>query len=89
MLLLHGHRGNRDQLLVHAEYLVEAGYGALSIDFRNHGESDGEFTSMGYHELKDARAAFRFLQDQRGSRRDRDMGSFHGRRCRQPIDARS
>ena len=65
MLLLHGHRGNRDQLLVHAEYLVEAGYGALLTDFRNHGESDGDFTSMGYHEIKDARAAYRFLQDQK------------------------
>ncbi|MDE2635935.1 MAG: alpha/beta fold hydrolase [Chloroflexota bacterium] len=65
VLLLHGHGGNRDQLLVHAEYLVEAGYGALLIDFRNHGESDGEVTSMGYHEVKDARAAYRFLQDQK------------------------
>lgn len=64
VLLLHGHRGNRDQLLVHAEYLVEAGFGALLIDFRNHGESDGEFTSMGYHEIKDARAAYRFLREQ-------------------------
>lgn len=64
VLLLHGHRGNRDQLLVHAQYLVEAGYGALLIDFRNHGESDGKFTSMGFHEVKDARAAYRFLQDQ-------------------------
>ena len=62
MLLLHGHRGNRDQLLDHAEYLLDAGYGALLIDFRNHGESDGKFTSMGFHEVKDARAAYRFLQ---------------------------
>lgn len=64
VLLLHGHRGNRDQLLVHAQYIVEAGYGALLIDFRNHGESEGAFTSMGYHETKDARAAYGFLQAQ-------------------------
>lgn len=62
VLLLHGHSGNRDQLLEHAQYIVEAGYGALLIDFRNHGESDGRITSMGYHETKDARAAYRFLQ---------------------------
>jgi len=62
VLLLHGHRGNRDQLLVHAEYLVAAGYGALLIDFRNHGDSEGDRTSMGYHELKDARAALRYLE---------------------------
>ena len=64
MLLLHGHRGNRDQLLPHANYLLEAGYGALLIDFRNHGESEGDFTSMGYHEVMDARAAFQFLERQ-------------------------
>ena len=64
VLLLHGHRGNRDQLLVHAEYLAAAGYGALLIDFRNHGESGGTFTSMGYHEIKDARAAYRYLERQ-------------------------
>lgn len=64
VLLLHGHGGNRDQLLVHAEYLLAAGYGALLIDFRNHGDSEGDHTSMGYHELKDARAAFRYLERQ-------------------------
>lgn len=63
-LLLHGHRGNRDQLLVHAEYLLAAGYGALLIDFRNHGDSQGDRTSMGFHEIKDARAAYRYLERQ-------------------------
>lgn len=69
VLLLHGHRGNRDQLLAHAQYMVEAGYGALLIDFRNHGESEGHLTSMGYHETNDARAAFRFLAAQDGVER--------------------
>ena len=64
VLLLHGHSGNRDQLLIHARYLVAAGYGALLLDFRNHGDSDGDRTSMGYHEVKDARAALRFLERQ-------------------------
>lgn len=64
LLMLHGHSGNRDQLLVHADYLLAAGYGLLLIDFRNHGDSDGRMTSMGCHEIKDARAAYRFLQAQ-------------------------
>ena len=69
VLLLHGHSGNRDQLLVHADYLLEAGYGLLSIDFRHHGESDGTFTSMGYYEIKDARAAYRYLAQKPGVER--------------------
>ena len=66
VLLLHGLAGNRDQLLPYAAYLLEAGYGALLVDFRNHGESDGDVTSMGYHEIKDARAAYTYLTAQPG-----------------------
>ena len=44
ILMLHGHSGNRDQLLIHGEYLLPEGYGILSIDFRNHGDSDGDRT---------------------------------------------
>ena len=64
VLMLHGHAGNRDQLLPLAEYLLAAGYGALLVDFRNHGDSEGGVSSMGYHEIKDARAACRFLRAQ-------------------------
>lgn len=64
ILMLHGHSGNRDQLMPHAKYLLPEGYGVLSIDFRNHGESDGDRTSLGVHELKDARAAYDFLLEQ-------------------------
>ena len=65
VLLLHGLHGNRDQLLPHADYMLEAGYGALLIDFRYHGESEGRVSSMGFHEIKDARAAYAFLRARR------------------------
>ncbi len=68
VLLLHGHSGNRDQLLPHAAYLLEAGYGTLLIDFRHHGDSSGEISTMGAHEIRDARAAYRFLAGQPGVR---------------------
>ena len=64
ILMLHGFSGNRDQLLHHADYLIEAGYGVLTIDFRNHGDSDGDRTSMGYYEIRDARVAYDFLRAQ-------------------------
>ena len=91
VLLLHGHRGNRDQLLEHAEYIVAAGYGALLIDLRNHGESDGSVTSMGYHETKDARAAYRFLQAQDNVERiviwGHSMGGAVAARLMSEVDA--
>ena len=64
VLFLHGLQGSRDQLLPQAADVLEAGYGALLIDFRNHGESEGEVTSMGFHEIKDARAAYSHLRAQ-------------------------
>ena len=64
VLGLHGLGANRDQFRVHADYLMEAGYGILSIDFRNSGNSEGDVTSMGVYEIQDARAAYQFLREQ-------------------------
>ena len=89
VMLMHGLQGNRDQLLPHAAYLRESGYGVLLIDFRNHGESEGSVTSMGYHEIKDARAAYTYLQARPGSHGNRDLGAFNGRCCGLQTDERS
>lgn len=64
ILMLHGLSANRDQFMQHTDYLLDAGYGLLMLDFRNHGDSEGERTSMGYHEIKDARVAHQFLENQ-------------------------
>lgn len=64
ILFVHGHNSNRGQLLIEAAMMRDDGYGMLFFEMRNHGESDGDSTSMGYHELKDAQAAFAFLAAQ-------------------------
>ena len=61
ILLLHGLGSNRDHFMEHADDYMDAGYGLLSINFRNSGDSDGDVTSMGYHEINEARAAYDFL----------------------------
>jgi fermentation-respiration switch protein FrsA (DUF1100 family) len=43
---------------------VRHGYGVLAWDFRAHGESGGEFTSLGYYEVRDVRAALDFALEQ-------------------------
>lgn len=91
ILMLHGHTANRDQLMGNADYLMPVGYGIMSIDFRNHGDSDGDRTSLGYHEVKDARAAYDFLMAQDevddvviyGA----SMGGAVGSRLMQDVDA--
>jgi fermentation-respiration switch protein FrsA (DUF1100 family) len=64
VILVHGHGGNRAQLLDDAAMLVENGYGALLIDLRNCGSSEGDLTTMGYLEVLDVGGALAFLSAQ-------------------------
>jgi fermentation-respiration switch protein FrsA (DUF1100 family) len=64
VILVHGHGGNRAQLLDEAAMLTEGGYGALLIDLRNSGSSEGSLTTMGYLEVLDVGGALAFLSAQ-------------------------
>lgn len=61
LVFVHGLGGNRGSMLPQAAFLAEAGYGALLLDLRNHGISDGEITSLGYYEVDDVRSAVEYL----------------------------
>lgn len=62
ILLLHGVRGSRLQMLERARFLSSAGYAVLLFDFQAHGESTGDAITNGYLESRDARAAVEFLR---------------------------
>ncbi len=66
VVLLHGYRCDRRELLPHAEMLYDAGFTVLLFDFRNRGESGGEFVSLGYYEREDALAAIDHLKARPG-----------------------
>lgn len=61
VVLTHGHGGNKGQLLDTAEFLHQAGYSLLLFDFRASGESEGNQSTLGYHEAKDIAGALDFL----------------------------
>jgi len=63
VLLLHGVRSNRLQMLNRAKFLQETGYDVLLFDFQAHGESTGEQITFGHLEALDAESAFDYLQD--------------------------
>jgi fermentation-respiration switch protein FrsA (DUF1100 family) len=63
VIFLHGFARDRSELLPEARWLVERGYGALLIDLRAQGESDGAFISLGYLEAMDVTAAVDFVLD--------------------------
>jgi pimeloyl-ACP methyl ester carboxylesterase len=62
IILLHGIRGNRLQMLDNTRFLFHAGYSVLLFDFQAHGESLGKHITAGYLESRDATAAVNFVR---------------------------
>lgn len=61
LVFVHGLGGNRGQLLSQAALVIARGYGALLFDLRNHGNSCGNLTTLGYTEADDVRGAVNYL----------------------------
>ena len=61
VLLVHGIRSNRKQMLSRARLLNEQGYSALLIDLPSHGESTGERMTFGIHEADAVKSALDYL----------------------------
>ncbi len=53
VLLIHGYTGNGATMLEYADYYSENGYNILIIDHRIHGNSEGEYCTMGIKESDD------------------------------------
>ncbi|MGD9603437.1 MAG: alpha/beta hydrolase [Gammaproteobacteria bacterium] len=62
VLLLHGIRANRLQMLARAEALHADGYSVLLVDLPAHGESSGDRITFGAREAAGVRAALRYLR---------------------------
>jgi fermentation-respiration switch protein FrsA (DUF1100 family) len=64
ILVAHGYGDKRieDYHVLFASH----GYGVIAWDFRAHGESEGDFSSLGYYEVLDAKAALDFALAQPG-----------------------
>lgn len=64
ILLAHGFADNRPESLY--VMFAQHDYGVLAWDFRAHGGSEGEISSLGYYEQLDAEAALDFALAQEG-----------------------
>ncbi|MGH9753430.1 MAG: alpha/beta hydrolase [Blastocatellia bacterium] len=62
VVLMHGFRGDRRQMLGRASFLSKAGYSVLLFDFQAHGESSGDQITIGHLESRDAQAAVEFMR---------------------------
>ncbi len=64
ILLQHGYKSNRIELLEEAKALVDNGYGVLLSSIRSHDENEGELIAFGLQEMPDLQAWFNFLVEQ-------------------------
>lgn len=62
VVLLHGIRANRLDMLDRARFLSNEGYSIVMIDLQAHGESKGESITLGYLEKFDVEAAITFAR---------------------------
>ena len=64
ILVAHGYGDKRAEDFY--ALFASHGYGVIAWDFRAHGESEGDFSSLGYYETLDAKAALDFALAQPG-----------------------
>jgi fermentation-respiration switch protein FrsA (DUF1100 family) len=62
IIVMHGVRGARTDMLGRSRFLHQAGYAVLLFDFQAHGESTGKQITFGFLESKDAQAAVDFVR---------------------------
>lgn len=62
VILMHGVRGCRSDMIERSLWLHKQGYATLLFDFQAHGESSGERITFGYLESRDAQAAVKFIR---------------------------
>ena len=74
VIVCHGLAANKSNQLVLARDLVRGGYNVLIFDFRAHGESDGQLTSLGDLERQDVLGAVQWLRANRPEQSRRIFG---------------
>lgn len=62
VILFHGHGGNKNGVIAEASAFYKMGYHILLVDFRAHGNSQGNICTIGYTETKDVKAAYDFIK---------------------------
>lgn len=62
IVMVHGWTSSRAEPMSKAGYLLDAGYNVLVFDLRGHGQSDGDYTTLGLTEPDDVATAVAFAR---------------------------
>ncbi len=63
VVLFHGHGGTKSGVIAEAESFHKMGYNTLLLDFRAHGNSEGNTSTIGYDEAEDVKLAYDFVKN--------------------------
>lgn len=63
VILFHGHGSKKSSVLEEAAGFRKMGYNTLLLDFRAHGSSGGNTSSIGYYETEDVKLAYDFIKE--------------------------
>jgi len=58
VILFHGHGGNKSGVIKEAQSFNKMGYNTMLVDFRAHGNSEGNTCTIGYDESEDVKLAY-------------------------------
>ncbi|MFM8423877.1 MAG: alpha/beta hydrolase [Chloroflexota bacterium] len=61
IIMQHGYKSTRDELLNEAQMMQAHGYGVLVTSVRAHDQSEGELITLGYYEMQDMEAWYQYL----------------------------
>lgn len=61
--LFHGHGSEKSANLSQSNTFNEMGYSTLLVDFRAHGQSEGNTCTLGYREAEDVKLAYDYLKN--------------------------
>lgn len=61
--LFHGHGGSKSGVFEESKVFRKLGYNTLLLDFRAHGSSDGNTSTIGYDESEDVKLAYDFIKN--------------------------
>lgn len=61
--LFHGHGGNKTDVLPEAAEFRKLGYNTLLLDFRAHGSSGGNTSTIGFKEAEDVKLVYDYLKN--------------------------
>jgi alpha-beta hydrolase superfamily lysophospholipase len=61
--MFHGHGGTKADIFVESSAFRKMGYNTLLVDFRAHGNSEGNTSTIGYYESEDVKLAYDYIKN--------------------------